>query len=299
MAEASFLTKQKARIDALQRHQRPSDTANLTSIRDEIRNIQSRLDGNSLDPAEIQSLRMDLQNLRRRCTDELHVSDVRWMHRELSLCQEKLMRMAKEHKPKFTFRRYRAAMMLREQEPKENSALEETSQDVESTKQQPDHTQDHRRISGYDSANVRVSIDGSLFVNDIHQNQIVSPDALILDNISSCMIHLYVVYLFVQSPTLIALIGRVVMQVYICVRSNTPPFTVIRKSRPCTSRHVSMYSYRSLLYNKSACTTVAMSSPRCRTVQLGSSWKGVITCTLWSLTRRWKYTTFSGFMWTS
>lgn len=261
MAEASFLTKQKARTDALQRHQKPSDTTNLKFIRDEIRNIQSRLDGNSLDPAEIQSLRVNLQNLRRHCTDELHVSDVRWMHRELSLCQEKLIKMAKAHKPKFTFRRYRAAMMQREQEPTETSALAEET-DVESTQPKPDHAQDDRRISGYNSANVRVLTDGSVFVNDIHQNQNVYPNALTLDNISSCTIHLYVVYLFVTSLTLIALIGRVVMQVYICVLSNTPSFTVMRKLHPCTSRRVNMYSYRYLLYSKSACTTVAMSSVR-------------------------------------
>lgn len=192
MAEASFLSSQKARIDALQRHQKPSNITELTSVRSEIRTIQNRLHTETLDPHEIQSVRESLQILRRRCTDELHVSDVRWMHRELSLCHETLLELTKAHAPKFTFQRYRALLLKQQRQGNDPAALviEEATKVIPTP--ETNETPDDRRLSGYDSATVRVAIDGALHINGVRQDRMLSSNALMLKDMSSCTIHLYV-----------------------------------------------------------------------------------------------------------
>jgi hypothetical protein len=243
MAEASFLSSQKARTDALQQRHNRKDLDSCTrfqAIRKDLLELKKQLLLNDEDGQEtmnardkmIEAAREKLRTIRKEVSTSddaamIHVSDLRWIHRELSECQERLAALIKLHQPPFTFRRYRAAIILQQQQqeqqsregvvpPVNNNATAATATNegdgnrantVVASSIRPgcgaDHgstsTNDRRRrgLSGFDAAELRLAGDGQLYVNGaVLPDRAVTSDAIILSDITACTVHLYV-YIYI------------------------------------------------------------------------------------------------------
>jgi hypothetical protein len=141
----------------------------------------------------------------------IHVGDLRWIHRELSDCQERLAALTKIYRPPFRFRRYRAALLLAQQqqrdERQEKVPVATTNADTpflegdgimgspaNSTKEEAQVVNDDpRRLSCFDGATLHVSDDGQLYVNGATLSiRTVTSGAIVLADLTNCTIHLYV-----------------------------------------------------------------------------------------------------------
>jgi hypothetical protein len=155
-------------------------------------------------------------------TTTLHVGDLRWIHRELSDCRERLAALTKLYRPPFSFRRYRAALLAQQQqrhERQEGVLVATTNADTpfldegdsvmgiqaNRTKEEAQVVKDDpRRLSGFDAATLRLADDGQLYLNGatLPARNTVTSGAIVLADITNCTIHLYVlIYIYIISYT--------------------------------------------------------------------------------------------------
>mgnify|MGYP003487476120 FL=1 len=155
------------------------------------------------DPKELtiqfDGLNKDLKTLRRvDLPEDLPLSDVRLLHRQLTECQNDYETLRREllPKPKFVFRRYRHAWAGYNQnrDQTDESTISECNKyysPVQKDNERPEQSE-QMGLCNLEHSNVRVLADGTVHINDTPIGQSVkSGQAVVLRNIKQCSIELY------------------------------------------------------------------------------------------------------------